>query len=143
MAKTDLVQVLEELKANGYDLDDVIFLLEDMNIEIQEEFDEVKLQVIEFVKQSMTQTALAQGGYTYLCYTMTILIKEGKSYWEAVEETARKFWCQESVVREAMRLTISEMAFEPDTYYLDEINFSEWNDNLDREFVEEVVEHLK
>lgn len=144
MATMDLVRKLQELKEKGWDLQDVIFLLEDEYIEIQaDEIDKMKSEVIKFIKSVMTQRAWHEGGYRYLCYIIASLIKEKKSYWEAVEEAAMKFSCKESDIRGAMRWTISQMEFDADTLYFDGINFSpEYNQNLDKEFIEEAVDYI-
>lgn len=141
MATMDLVRKLRNLSESGWDLNDVLFLLEDEYIEVQEEeIDKVKCEVVEFLKACVTQRG---DGYPYLCYVITILVKEEKSYWEALEEASRKFWCQQSDMRKAMRWTIRQMAFDPDMHYFDGINFGDGNIRLDEEFVEEAVDHIK
>ena len=147
MSRTDLVRKLQDLSERGWDLDDVIFLLEDEYIAVQdEEIDKVKCAVIEFVERLMTQTTWNGRGCSHLCYIITLLIKEDKTYWKAVEETAERFGWQESDILEEIRNAsseISEMEFDPNRTCFEEINFEEKNRHLDQEFIEEAVEWIK
>lgn len=147
MAMLDLVKKMRELSERGWDWNDVLFLLEDVYIEVQEEeIDKVKCAVVEFLKACVRCNDYNDyvEGYTYLCDVMTIMIKEKKSYSEAVNDTAAKYiGLSMSSICENMRRTISQMAFDDDMPCFEEINFWEGNYYLDEEFVNEAVEYLE